>query len=48
MEDRSLPVAGNCNETDGVSVCTESSGHGPVHWDRPVYSSHIYQVNTIK
>jgi hypothetical protein len=31
---RSEPADGNCNETDGFSVCTELPGHSPVHWDR--------------
>ena len=25
---------GECAATDGMSVCTEPTGHGPVHWDR--------------
>jgi hypothetical protein len=25
---------GECNATDGFSVCTEPAGHGPTHWDR--------------
>lgn len=32
--DRSEPVPGNCNATDGFSVRTNPPGHGPVHWDR--------------
>jgi hypothetical protein len=35
MEDneRSWPVPGLCNVSDGFSVCTETPDHGPVHWD---------------
>lgn len=29
----SKPRPGDCNETDGFSVCTETPGHGPVHFD---------------
>jgi hypothetical protein len=25
---------GECGATDGVSLCTQPTGHGPVHWDR--------------
>ena len=30
----SEPRDGDCNATDGFSVCTSAPGHGPVHWDR--------------
>lgn len=30
----SAPQNGDCNITDGFSVCTNTPGHGPVHWDR--------------
>ena len=30
----SQPETGNCNISDGFSVCTELPAHGPVHWDR--------------
>jgi hypothetical protein len=30
----SEPLKGDCNATDGFSVCTEAPGHGPTHWDR--------------
>lgn len=30
----SEPLKGDCNATDGFSVCTEPPGHGPTHWDR--------------
>lgn len=30
----SEPQHGDCNATDGFSVCTSVPGHGPVHWDR--------------
>jgi hypothetical protein len=33
--ERSEPLPGHCNATDGFSVCTNPDpGHGPVHWDR--------------
>lgn len=25
---------GECGATDGMSLCTEPTGHGPTHWDR--------------
>ena len=31
---RSEQTDGACNATDGFSVCTEPTGHGPTHWDR--------------
>ena len=31
---RSEQTNGDCNATDGFSVCTEPTGHGPTHWDR--------------
>lgn len=31
---QSEPVKGNCNATDGYSVCTNKPHDGPVHWDR--------------
>ena len=31
---RSEQIDGDCNATDGFSVCTEPAGHGPTHWDR--------------
>lgn len=30
----SEPRQGDCNATDGWSVCTNVPGHGRVHWDR--------------
>lgn len=26
-------LKGDCNATDGFSVCTLEPGHGPRHWD---------------
>ncbi len=30
----SEPQKGDCNATDGFSVCTNAPDHGPTHWDR--------------
>jgi hypothetical protein len=26
--------SGECGMSDGLSLCTETAGHGPTHWDR--------------
>lgn len=34
---------GECAERDGIAICTEPAGHGPVHWDK--HTQHEFSDN---